>query len=246
MALNRLPIKLTALLVSFVLWLAVSAQEPTDEWVPVHVELSMDSSVALRTPIPVVRALVVGPARELFKLYIAQPTMRATIGADVDDSLTLTLRPHDVKLPTQVAAAVNDVQPSAITLHFAVSATRRLPVRSQLRLRADSGWRITGRPDFSPESVTVRGARAVVRQLASVPTMDDELLVRDTMPQPALLDTAGLGVRVDPILVRVKVPVERVTALADSTAADSARISARRRAAHASLPASARSPRVAP
>jgi YbbR domain-containing protein len=210
MALNRLPLKLAALLFAFVLWLAVSAEEPTDEWVPVRVALTTDSTVSLRDPVPLVRAFVIGRGRELLKLYVAEPVVHRTIASDVPDSLTLELKPGDVSLPSWVDARVSQVEPQSITLHFTVTAEKRVPVRSELSLRADSGWRIVGDPSLQPESVTVRGPRRAVKKVAAVPTVRQELIVRDSAGQVVPLDTVGLGVHVEPELIQILTPMVHV------------------------------------
>jgi YbbR domain-containing protein len=210
MALNRLPLKLAALLFAFVLWLAVSAEEPTDEWVPVRIALTTDSTVSLRDPVPLVRAFVIGRGRELLKLYVAEPVVHQTIDADVPDSLTLELKPGDVSLPSWVDARVSQVEPQSITLHFTVTAEKRVPVHSELSLRADSGWRIVGDPSLQPDSVTVRGPRQAVKRVTSVPTVRQELIVRDSAGQVVPLDTVGLGVHVEPELIQILTPMVRV------------------------------------
>jgi len=205
-ATNQLPLKLAALFFSLVLWLAVSAEEPTDEWVPVRVSVVTDSTVSLSEPVPPVRAFVIGRGRELLKLYVSEPTVHRTIDAGARDSMAIPLRPSDVTLPAWVDADVREVDPSSITLHFNVTVTRKVPVRSELRLRADSGWRIVGNPRFEPESVTVRGPRQAIRPIGAVPTAAQELTVHDTSSQMVSLDTSRLGVHVEPEMVRVSVP----------------------------------------
>lgn len=208
-ALNQLPLKLGALFFTFVLWLVVSAQEPTAEWWPVHITLSADSAVSLREPVPDVRASVVGPVQELLKLRLSEPMIHLTVGDNVPDSLTVPLTASQVVLPTWVNAHASEVQPSSVTLHFAVRATRTVPIRSELRLHADSGWRIVGDARFTPESVTVTGPRDRVRRVSVVATTQQELFVRDSEPQVVPLDTDGLGLRIEPNAVRVFVPVVR-------------------------------------
>jgi hypothetical protein len=205
-ATNQLPLKLAALFFSFVLWLAVSAEEPTDEWVPVRVSVVTDSAVSLSEPVPPVRAFVIGRGRELLKLYVSEPTVHRTIDDGVRDSVTIPLKPSDVTLPAWVDADVREIDPSSITLHFNVTVTRKVPVRSELRLRVDSGWRIVGDPRFDPESVTVHGTRQAMRSVGAIPTAAQEFTVRDTSSQMVPLDAKRFGVQVEPEMVRVSVP----------------------------------------
>jgi len=207
---ERLPLKLAALFFALVLWLVVSAEEAAEELVPVRVVLvPLDSSVQLASPLPQVRALIVGSGRELLKLYATPPTMRRVVGRNPPDTLTLELRPQDIDLPPGVEARVRDVQPRAIPLQFETIVQRMVPVRSALRVSADENIRVLGAPRFEPDSVRVTGPRRLVASVGSVPTAPLELVIRDGAPQTVPLDTARLGVRVTPVSVAVRVPVTR-------------------------------------
>jgi hypothetical protein len=211
---ERLPAKLAALFLSLVLWLMVGAEEPTDEWVDVRLALVMDSTVALRDSAPRVQALVVGRARELLKLYTELPVLRRVIPANTADDVTLELHPEDVILPGNVSAKVANINPRTLQLRFVVRETRRVPVRSEVHVSADSGLHLTGDPRLQPESVTVRGARDAVRAIESVPTQPTHIYVRDTVTVHSVpLDTMGLRVRITPAQVQVHVTAARDTAV---------------------------------
>lgn len=205
-ALNQLPLKLAALFFTIVLWMVVSAQEPTSEWWPARITLSTDSAVSLRDTVPAIHVSVVGPAQELLKLRLSEPVIHLTVGEDVPDSLTIPLTASQVVLPSWVNAHVSEIEPSSITLHFAVRATRTVPIRSELRLHADSGWRIVGDPRFEPGSVTVSGPRDRMRSVRAIATASQVLVVRDSAPQLVPLDTTGLGLHTEPEAVHVIVP----------------------------------------
>lgn len=204
------------------LWLLVGAEEPTDEWVDVRLALVMDSTVTLRDSTPHVQALVVGRARELLKLYTELPVIRRVVPGDTPDQVALELHPEDVILPGNVSAKVVNISPRAVQLRFAVTEARRVPVRAEVQVAADSGLHLTGAPRLVPESVTVRGARGAVRAIDIVPTARAYILVRDTATTRAVsLDTAGLRVRVTPAEVRVHVSAARDTVIPPPPARDS-------------------------
>jgi hypothetical protein len=207
---ERLPYKAAALFLALVLWLVVSAEEPTEDLVPVRVALLLDSSLTLVSPRPVVQALVVGRGRELLKLYATPPVIRRVLPADVDDSVQFDLRPVDVDLPEGIDAIVRDVQPRTIALRFSATAERRFPVRSALTVRAADGVRVTGTPSFSPESVTVVGPRRALRIFDNVWTVRETVTVADSMPHTARIDTTRVRGRVRPTRVTYTVPVEAV------------------------------------
>lgn len=204
---ERLPYKAAALFLALVLWLVVSAEEPTEDLIPVRVALLLDSSLTLESPRPTVQALVVGRGRELLKLYAAPPVIRRVLPADVHDTVQFELRPVDVDLPEGIDAIVRDVQPRTIMLRFSSTAERRFPVRSALTLRAGEGVRLTGSPSFVPESVTVVGPRRSLRLFDNVFTVRETLTVRDSLPLLVRLDTTRVRGRVRPTRVSVIVPV---------------------------------------
>src|SRR6478609_2369641 len=140
---ERLGYKAAALFFAIVLWLVVSAEEPSEEVVPVRLEASFDSARMLTSTRPVIRALVAGRARDLIKLYDQPPVVRRVVTDDAPDSLAVDLRPADVYIPPDVDAVVRDVQPRTIVLVFDVTSSRRVPVANTVRVVVDSGPKST-------------------------------------------------------------------------------------------------------
>jgi hypothetical protein len=132
----------------------------------------------------------------------------------------LDLTPADVHVPAELSEVVHvlDVQPRAVMLRFESSVTRRVPVRNDgyVVVRADSVPRADATLSqdlvFEPNSVRVTGPRRVVRQLRGIHPSSLSIAWGDTLPHVADLDTAGMGVRVEPTQVKVRnrAPVERV------------------------------------
>jgi hypothetical protein len=223
---ERLGYKGAALFFAIVLWLVVSAEEPSEEVVPVRLEASFDSSRMLTGGTPVIRALVAGRARDLIKLYNTPPVVRRIVTDDAPDSVAVDLRPADVYVPPDVDAVVRDVQPRSLVLVFDVTSTRRLPVANAVRVVTERGtktsWSHLTR--IVPESVTVTGPRRLVNAMASVSTVEQTLIVRDSgdFLIPIDVKRIGAGVRVRPAEVRVVVLPAPVT----RTARDSSRLTA--------------------
>jgi hypothetical protein len=211
---ERLGYKAAALFFAIVLWLVVSAEEPSEELVPVRLETAHDSARLLTGGRPVIRALVAGRARDLIKLYDSPPIVRRVITDDAPDSVAVDLRPADVYIPPDIDAIVRDVQPRSMVLVFDVSATRRVPVTSAVKVTVDSGapathMRLTR---IVPDSVTVTGPRRVVRTMDAVSTVAQTVTVRDSGSFVVPLDVKSLasGVKVKPAEVRVLVQMPAV------------------------------------
>src|SRR5262245_53986606 len=86
---ERLGYKAAALFFAVVLWFVVSAEEPSEELVPVRLEVDFDSTRILATPRPAIRALVAGRARDLIKLYDTPPVVRRSFTDDAPDSVAI-------------------------------------------------------------------------------------------------------------------------------------------------------------
>jgi hypothetical protein len=218
---ERLGLKAIAVVLALLLWIVVSLRQPTEGWVGVRVTPMLDSSLVLIGAAPQVQALVSGRAADLAKLYATPLVLRRTVSSDVPDTLMLDLTPADVHVPAELSEVVHvlDVQPRAVMLRFESSVTRRVPVRNDGRVvvHADSAppaaTALSQDLVFEPDWVRVTGPRRVVRQLRGIRPDSLSIAWGDTLPHVADLDTAGIGVRVEPAQVKVRnrAAVDRVT-----------------------------------
>ena len=214
---TRLPLKFTAIAFAVVLWAIVSVEEPSEVFIDVLLQpIPTDSSIVVRRPLPRVQALIVGRARDVFRLAAQPPVIRTPITADAPETLTVRLTPELVELPADLNARVRDVLPPSITLHLDLLAEKRVPVASVFAVEIDTAFMIAGPIELEPESVTVAGPRAIVEELDSVYTRRMVVNVTDTMPRIVALDTARLGVYVRPARIRIRVPLVRRDPLVDS------------------------------
>ena len=223
---ERLAYKAAAVFFAIVLWLVVSAEEPSEELVPVRLEATYDTVRVLSSTRPVIRALVAGRARDLLKLYDTPPVVRRVVTDDAPDSVAVDLRPADVYIPPDIDVIVRDVQPRTLLLVFDVTTSRRVPVTSAVRVVGD-GRAPADRPYLTrlvPDSVTVTGPRRVVSEVRGVRTVEQSVTVTDSGDFLVPLDVKALatGVRVQPTSVRVLVHQTPIAALAR----DSARVTA--------------------
>lgn len=201
---ERLGLKATALIISVLLWLVVSARQPTESYVQVHVIPELDSSLVLLGEPPTVRALVAGRASDIAKLYAMAPVVRRTVSGDAPDTLVLDVAPGDVRIPADLKSDVRviDVEPRSVMLRFEARTSRRVAVVNEGRVS------VAGRATtvhFDPETVRITGPRRTVRALHGISPSALSIAAGDTLPHMAELDTIGLGVRVSPAQVKVRV-----------------------------------------
>lgn len=107
-----------ALFLAGSLWLIVSAEETTAEWVSVRIALDLDKTVALAEAPPTVRAYVVGRRRDLFKLISSPPTLQRAITEDDRDSVRIELRAQDLDMPAGTDISVRDLRPRLLTFRL--------------------------------------------------------------------------------------------------------------------------------
>jgi hypothetical protein len=209
---ERLGLKAIALVLALLLWIVVSLRQPTEGYVRVRVAPTLDSSLVLVGPAPELQALVTGRAVDLAKLYATPLVLHRIVGGDVPDTLMLDVTPADVHVPPELAEVVHvlDVQPRALMLRFESRVTRRVPVMNDGRVvvHAESvatpGTSLRGKLVFDPEWVRVTGPRRVVRRLRGIRPNSLSIASGDTLPHVADLDTAGMGIRVEPAQVKVR------------------------------------------
>src|SRR3954468_13507156 len=102
-ATERLSLKAIALLIAVLLWLVVSARQPTESFVRVRVAPTLDSTLVLLDGTSEVRALVAARAAALVKLAPDPPVVRRSVGGDAPDTLVLDITAADVHVPPELA-----------------------------------------------------------------------------------------------------------------------------------------------
>jgi hypothetical protein len=194
---ERLGLKATALLIAVLLWLVVSAREPVQEYVPVHVMPTLDSTLVLLEEPPALKALVTGRAVDIVKLRANPPAIHRIVEDDVPDTLVLPVTPDDVRVPAELADHVHvlDVQPRSIALRFGTKA--------RILLRRDTTLVPARNVTMEPSSVRITGPRLLVRRITSMRPFSMTIAEGDTTAHFADLDTVGLGVHVTPARVKI-------------------------------------------
>jgi YbbR domain-containing protein len=204
------PVKVTALVLSGVLWAAVAAEEPTTQLIPVHLVVQPPPGRTIQGPLPAVQAVYVGSTRELIKLYSSPPTIRKVLPDTVTGTrYELELSPQDLVIGRQINVRAQDVQPRDIVIQLDEVAHRTVRVEPRVTAVPDSGYAILNGLAVEPSSVTVIGPDSVIRHLSEIPTVAMALTgLKAPVRRTVRLDTAGLGgVRVVPDSVAVSADI---------------------------------------
>lgn len=203
-AAENLWLKATSIGIAILLWYVITQKEPTAMSVPVRLRLQLDSSLALRFEPNEIYAVVQGTPAELARLEGRTATVNRSINANTPDTLVISLSPGDVNLPGNVGdARVTDIRPKTVRLEFVPTLTRRVAVRSEVRVTGTDSAHVPG-ISVDPERVEISGPRLAVIRVAFVRTDTTTILASDSIPHQIALDTTGLGVTVRPAQVRVR------------------------------------------
>lgn len=205
-------LKLAALGLAVLLWMTVTASEPERARfgdVPIQVDLRDPDWRLARPPQPPnVSITVQGPRSQLVELSNAPFAIRIRVDR-VNDSMESHVIPLQ-SVQQQIPAPLRDIgvlalRPDTITLHYERLGSRSLPVRVRTRGDLPRGYALSLPINTNPSTVEVRGPRAVLEQLDSVPLFPVELNgLRSTTNVPVSVDTTRLpGLSFDPREVNV-------------------------------------------
>jgi YbbR domain-containing protein len=189
------PLKLAALALAVILWVAVALEKPTTQLVGIQLDLVLAPDVAPAQAPPPIKALVSGPQRELLRLT-GPLVIRAVItasGVGAGARHHLALAPSDVQVPSGVKVTVQEVEPREIELLLDRRAQKTVGVRAVVQ--PDSGYALDGPLVVAPPVVHVSGARSLVGALDSVATEPLDLRgVAGSFERSVPLDTTGRAV----------------------------------------------------
>jgi hypothetical protein len=206
-----LPLKLTSLALSLLLWLLAAGEEPVSALMTVDLTVQAPAGRTLLHPPGAVRALVVGPRRELLKLSATPIRLTRVLPDSVEgDQAEVELSPGEVELPRGITARVQDLQPRERSVALDATGRRLVAVHPVVRLAREAGY-TEGSVTVVPGMVRLLGPADRIVRIDSMETLPLEVAgAEGPVEQTVTLDTTGLGpaVRVHPTQVTVRVEVE--------------------------------------
>lgn len=211
------PLKLAALFLAVLLYVAVAAQQPINQTFTLNLKVRVPPGRALRSAPPPVVVVVEGRGGELLKLR----SFDKNIAVSVPDTLAggtwhLALRPSDIGIPKNADVQVTDITPRDITVMLDSVARKDVRIVARITVSADSGGVLQGGLAITPNQARLVGPDQLLATIESVTTVPTELSgLSGTFSRAVPLDTSNLGVvRVAPREVQVSgevaVPAHRV------------------------------------
>lgn len=210
----RWKLKLASLGLAILLWVVVSAEQTTTQWIPVRIEpVVRDPDYVLSSaPDPAtVRVRFRGPGRELWELALERPTLVLRLN-DVGNARSFSIDPQMVVIPEGVRnVQAMDVRPAVVRVDLERLATRRVPVRPRVGARSLAHYVLGDTPTVVPAEVRLTGPEEALARIDAVPTRPFEIVPEDSsFSQRVNLDTTGLsGITLSSQEVRVSGRVRR-------------------------------------
>jgi hypothetical protein len=211
----RWKLKLTALALAILLWVVVSAEQITTQWIPVRVDAVVRDPdfVLAGGPDPAtVRVRFRGPGRELWELALERPVLVLPL-REVGNARSFAVDPAMVSIPEGVRSVqATDVRPAVVRIELQRLATRTVPVRPRIGARSLQRYIVADSPAVLPAAVRLTGPEEALSRLDAVSTRTFEIVPDDdsTFSQRVNLDTTGLhGISLSGQEVRVRGRVER-------------------------------------
>lgn len=208
-------LKVAALALAVLLWVVVSAEQVTTQWIPVPVRVAPRNPEYVVTggPIPLeVEVRFAGPGRELWELAIDRPVLVLPLNEVDEENQVFVLDPRMVRIPNGLSVTPLDVRPSSVRVLTQRVVSRDLPVRVRIARRSQERFVVLDTPQVTPMTVRVSGPASQVTRMDAVVTEPVDLGTADSLVTTRVsLDADSLGgLQVSAGVVEVAVRVDRI------------------------------------
>lgn len=209
-------LKVLALALAVLLWVSVSADQVTSNWIPVPLEIQVtDPSFRLiESSAPnEVEVRFTGPGRDFLDLAIRRAPLLLNIDQVSDTVDAFELEPGMVQVPNQLSVNPQDVRPGRVSLRFLHVEDRLVPLTVRVRNELGSDWTLVDSLRAEPDGIRIRGPARLVARIESIPTEPVTLSPGDSaFSRVVELDTTGLaGLQLSTRTVRISGMVDEIT-----------------------------------
>ncbi len=200
------PLKMAALLLSGLLYVAVAAQRQVTQEVIMRLDVRVPPGrMLLSTPAPDTVVLR-GKIAELLRLRSIHRVIAITVPDTLSTATWITTLPAtSVKIPEGSNVEVADFRPREVVIQLDSVGSKEVPIVARVTVTADTGQALDGGLQISPNVARIVGPDrllAAIETVATVPTALDRM--RGNFIRMVPLDTSSLGVvRLAPREVRV-------------------------------------------
>jgi YbbR domain-containing protein len=190
-------LKLSAFALAMLLWITVSADQPTTRWlqIPVDVQVRDPDHELVGGPEPRdVRVRFFGTWRDLWEIMVERPPLRLVL-TDVSEGVQeLILDPTQVQVPRGRGVTAVDIRPATVRVNLLQVARVDVPVRLVVREPLGPELALAESIQVRPPRIRVSGPAERVAGVAEVTTLPFEMPRQPTtFERNVAIDTAGLG-----------------------------------------------------
>lgn len=199
-------IKLTALFLSVMLYIAVAAQQVTTQLFTLKLLLDVPPGRTLNSKVPTVDVRFSGRGSELLKLRALPPVIRRAVPDTFSGSVwTLRLEPSDVVKPRGVDVQIDEISPREIPIELSAVIRKEIRIVPRVGVATDSGYFLQGGLSITPSIARIVGSEQALAAIESVMTVPVQITgVTGFFSRMVPLDTSVLGVvRIAPKQVEV-------------------------------------------
>jgi hypothetical protein len=200
------PLKLAALFLSVLLYVAVAAQRQVTQEVVMHLEVRVPRGRTLVSPPALDTVVLRGKITELLRLQSIPRVIELTVPETLSTATWITtLPPSSVKIPERFNVEVADFRPREVVIQLDPVSSKEIPIVARVTVIPDSGQALDGGLQITPSLARVVGPDRLLAAIESVATEPTALgPVRGPFTGIVPLDTTPLGVvRLSPKEVRV-------------------------------------------
>lgn len=200
------PIKLAALFLSVMLYIAVAAQQPTSQLFSLKLEVEVPPGRTITQKLPIVAVQITGKGSELLKLRAVPPVIKRTVPDTLSASVWLIrLQESDVQLPRGADVRINEIVPRDVEVVLDPVTPKDVRIVPRIAVVPDSGYMQVGGLTVVPSIARIVGPEPRVAAIESVTTVPVQISdVTGAFSRVIPIDTAVLGVvRVAPKQVEV-------------------------------------------
>ena len=206
--------KLAAVGVAVFLWALVRVESPSRRsiLVPVRVQVMDPDFMLVDEPSPAfISVRFAGPVREIIRLGLEGNTaVMVPVNEVTDTDMPVALQAGWIPVEGYQGVLVEDFVPSEVHLHLEPVRSATITLRLNTTGELPSRLALTRAISLQPGVVHVSGAQSRVGVVDTLDILPIDLAqVSDQGVLEATVDTAGLGVLVEPMQVTVMVPVEQ-------------------------------------
>lgn len=205
------PIKLAAVLLALMLYVAVQAQQPITQTFKMKLDIDVPRGRSLLQKPPTIQVQVSGKGAELLRLR----TFPSAITKSVPDTLSssswlIRLENGDVPVPKGVDVMVLAITPREVTVSLDSVTRKDVRVVPLVTVVPESGFIVRGGLSISPSIARLVGPDQNIAAIESVMTVPMEITnVTGAFTRALAIDTSALGiVRIAPKQVTVSGEVQ--------------------------------------